>query len=128
MIALVFLIVTFINYAIYNKAAKKLDQNKKAELKALFAARRIYTFGPLIGILILFSVLLFSGVVSLLVAYIICYILAIVYSLISRYYFNKKLKESNFPIEYIKSYMLWYSINSLGGFVIFFTLIFNQLV
>ncbi|MCO4294098.1 hypothetical protein NF867_14640 [Solitalea sp. MAHUQ-68] len=123
MIAIVLLLVTtFISRTISEKATKKLDQIKKAELIDLFSNGRIYAFGILIGIVVLFFLSTKFNLLDPLIAYIIYIVSILVFLIVTSIISYRKLKANDFPGTYIKSYLLSTSLRFIG-FVIFFTMI-----
>jgi len=112
----------FLSRIINEKANKKLTTEKKLELYDLFSKNRIYTFGILIGIIILFFASMKFSLLDPTTSFILYIFLVLSFLAISGYSSYKKLKEHDFPDFYIKSYLLTTSIRFLG-IVIFFALI-----
>jgi hypothetical protein len=123
MIAFVLLLgLIFISRTINEKATKKLDQDKKAALIDLFSNGRIYTFGILIGIIVLFFLSMRFNLIDPLITYIIYIVSLFTFIIITSIFSYKKLKANDFPDTYIKSYLLSTSLRFIG-LVIFFALI-----
>jgi len=115
MISFVILLVTILFSRMINeKANQKLDQDKKAALIDVFSKDRIWTYGALIGIVVIFFISLKFNLIDPFWAYIIYIILLISYIVFLAYYSYKKLKSSDFPNFYIKSYILSSSLRLLG--------------
>ena len=112
----------FISRTINEKANKKLDQDKKAALIDIFSKSRIYTFGILIGIIVLFFLSLRFNLIDPLITDIIYIVSIFAFITITNYTSYKKLKENDYPNSYIKSYLLSTSLRFIG-LVIFFALI-----
>ena len=123
MIAFVLLLgLILMSRTINEKANKRLDQDKKAALIDLFSKSRIYTFGILISIIVLFFLSLRFNLIDPLITYIIYIVSIFVFIIITSYASYKKLKKNDFPDSYIKSYILSTSLRFIG-LVIFFSLI-----
>jgi divalent metal cation (Fe/Co/Zn/Cd) transporter len=123
MISFIILIVAiFFSRMIIEKANKKLDQEKKAALIDVFSRDRIWTYGMLLGLIILFFITLRFSLIDPLWAYLIYIFLLISYVIMMAYYSYKKLKTNDFPSFYIKSYVLSLSLR-LVGLLIFIALI-----
>lgn len=99
---IVLLVFIFASRAINEKANKKLEQDKKAQLIDLFSKNRVYTFGILIVILADFFLILRYQILDPLFAYIIYTVLIFAYIIGFSYMSYKKLKDNDFPKEYIK--------------------------
>lgn len=123
MIAFVLLLgLIFISLTINEKATKKLDQDKKAALIDLFSSGRIYTFGILIGIIVLFFLSMRFNLIDPLITYIIYIVSIFAFIIITSIFSYRKLKANDFPDSYIKSYLFSTSLRFIG-LVIFFALI-----
>lgn len=122
MIAVIILLgFTFVSRAINEKANKKLDADKKAELIDLFSKNRIYSFAILIFIIVLFFASMKFKVLEPTTTFII-YIVSILMFLISSSFLSyRKLKNADFPDSYINSFLLSSALRFLG-FVIFVAL------
>jgi divalent metal cation (Fe/Co/Zn/Cd) transporter len=115
MISFIILIVAiFFSRMIIEKANKKLDQEKKAALIDVFSRDRIWTYGMLLGLIILFFITLRFSLIDPLWAYLIYIFLLISYVIMMAYYSYKKLKTNDFPSFYIKSYVLSLSLRLIG--------------
>jgi divalent metal cation (Fe/Co/Zn/Cd) transporter len=115
MISFIILIVAiFFSRMIIEKANKKLNQEKKAALIDVFSRDRIWTYGMLLGLIILFFITLRFSLIDPLWAYLIYIFLLISYVIMMAYYSYKKLKTNDFPSFYIKSYVLSLSIRLIG--------------
>jgi divalent metal cation (Fe/Co/Zn/Cd) transporter len=113
--------VVFISRMINEKANKKLDQAKKAELIDLFSSTRIYSFGVLIVIIILFFLSLRFNLLDPFITYLIYIFLVIAYLIITGLNSFRLLKKNNFPDSFIKSYLISTTIRFLG-LIIFFVI------
>ena len=123
MIAFILLLgAIFIAQFINEKATKKLDQLKKAELTDLFSKSRIYTMVILIGIITIFFISLRFHLIDPSISMVVYIIAIFSFLVINGYLSYKKLKENAFPDSYIKSYLLSTTIRFLG-LVIFVSLI-----
>jgi divalent metal cation (Fe/Co/Zn/Cd) transporter len=115
MISFIILIVAiFFSRMIIEKANKKLNQEKKAALIDVFSRDRIWTYGMLLGLIILFFITLRFSLIDPLWAYLIYIFLLISYVIMMAYYSYKKLKTNDFPSFYIKSYVLSLSLRLIG--------------
>lgn len=122
MIAVIVLLsFTFASRVINERANKKLDQEKKAELIDLFSKDRMYTFAVLISIIILFFASLKFDLLKPFLTFVI-YIFSILLFLVSSSIMSyRKLKKAEFPSSYINTYILS-TVLRLLGFVIFVAL------
>lgn len=122
MIAFVLLLgLMFFSRTINEKATKKLDQDKKAALVDLFSSGRVYTFGILIGIIVLFFVSMRFNLLDSMITYIIYIVSIFAFIIITSLFSYRKLQANDFPDSYIKSYLLSTSLKFIG-LVIFFAL------
>jgi uncharacterized protein YacL len=122
MIAFVLLLgLMFFSRTINEKATKKLDQDKKAALVDLFSSGRMYTFGILIGIIVLFFVSMRFNLLDSMITYIIYIVSIFAFIIITSLFSYRKLQANDFPDSYIKSYLLSTSLKFIG-LVIFFAL------
>jgi len=115
----IFLILMFISRDIIDKANKKLEQDKKADLVKLFSNIKAFTFGILIAIIILFYFSNQFDYISLVINFIIYFVLVIGVISTSSYFSYKKLKENNYPEIYIKSFILSTAIKFLALVLLF---------
>jgi len=123
MIAFILLLVTmFISRTINEKANKKLDQNKKAELIDLFSKDRIYTFGALIVIIALFFVSLRFELIDPLISYVAYVVLIFAFIAVTGFSSYRKLKTNGYPDSYIQSYLITTFLRVVG-LVIFFAIV-----
>lgn len=123
MIAFVLLLgLILISRTINEKATKKLDQDKKAALIDLFSDSRIYTFGTLIGIIVLFFLSMRFNLIDPKITFIIYIVSIFTFIIITSLFSYRKLKANDFPDSYIKSYLISISLRFIG-LVIFFALI-----
>lgn len=113
------LVVVLIARVINQRAYKKLEQEKKLELIDLFSNKSIYTFAILIAIISLFFIATKYDLVSPFVLYSIYTIAIFALIFISGYFSYKKLKEHNFPNDYIRSYLASMFLRVLGLLVFF---------
>ena len=102
---LLLLLFIFIARMINEKATKKLDQDQKAALMDLFSKDRIFTFGILIGIVVLFYLSVSFELIEYSLSFILYIILIFAFIIVSGYMSYKKLKDNNFPDSYIESYL-----------------------
>ena len=115
MIAVVVLLVAIFSSRIINeKANKKLEQDKKAALIDIFSNNRIWTYGVLIAIVVLFYISLRFNLINPVWTYIIYIVSLIAYILTISYNSYIKLKANDFPSSYIKSYILSTALRLLG--------------
>ncbi len=111
---IILLISMFLSRMINEKATKKLDQEKKAALIDVFSKDRIWTYGVLIGIVILFFLSLKFDLLDPFWTYTI-YIVALMAYIVTLAYFSyKKLKANGFPGFYIKAFILSTSLRLIG--------------
>jgi VIT1/CCC1 family predicted Fe2+/Mn2+ transporter len=123
MIAFIILMLTlFVSRMVNEKANKKLDQNKKAELIDVFSKGRVYTFGALIIIIALFFISLRFNLINPLSSYILYIILILAFLIITGFRSYKVLKSNGFPDAYIKSYLISTAIRFIG-LVLFFAVL-----
>ncbi|MFK7811252.1 MAG: hypothetical protein AB8B59_02085 [Maribacter sp.] len=111
---LIFIVAIFISRVINQKANKKLDANKKAELVDLFSKKGLYTFGILIIIIAFYLGNLKFQWINPSIANSTYFIILILFILISRYIDFKKLRDYDFPNNYIKMYLLSSTIRFVG--------------
>lgn len=111
---IIFLSSSFIARTMNEKSLKKLNQDQKAELLDLFSSERIYQFGILILIVILFLLNIKLNFVNQTVAYVIYIFLLISFVIITSVLAYKKLKKFNFPQDYIKTYITTTAIRFIG--------------
>lgn len=111
---IIFIVAIFFSRKIIEKANKKLDQEKKAALIDVFSRDRIWTYGMLLGLIILFFITLRFSLIDPLWAYLIYIFLLISYVIMMAYYSYKKLKTNDFPSFYIQSYVLSLSLRLIG--------------
>ena len=115
MIAVVVLLVAIFSSRMINeKANKKLEQDKKAALIDIFSNNRIWTYGVLIAIVVLFYISLRFNLINPVWTYIIYIVSLIAYILTISYNSYIKLKANDFPNSYIKSYILSTALRLLG--------------
>jgi len=112
----------FISRIINEKATKKLDQDKKVALIDVFSNGRIYTFGILMGIIVLFFISMKFNLIDPLITYIVYIVSIFTFIIITSLFSYRRLKANDFPDSYIKSYLLSTSLRFIG-LVIFFALI-----
>lgn len=123
MIAFVLLMLSvFASRLLSERAGKKLDQEKKAALVDLFSADRIWSYGILFGIVLLFFLSLKFGLVEAFWAYTAYIVLLLAYLLILSYRSYTKLKAHGFPAAYIQSFILASTLRFLG-LLLFVTLL-----
>jgi hypothetical protein len=118
---LLLLLIIYATRTIIGISNKKLEQSKKAELVDLFSKDRIFTFGILIIIIVLYILSLKLRWFEPIIIYIGYGILVFLYAIITSILSYKKLKNNNFPDFYIKSYILTTSIR-IFGLILFFIL------
>ena len=118
---LLLLLFIFIARMINEKATKKLDQDQKAALMDLFSKDRIFTFGILIGIVVLFYLSVSFELIEYSLSFILYIILIFAFIIVSGYMSYKKLRDNNFPDSYIESYLFATSLRFIG-ILIFFAL------
>ena len=121
MVLLVFIFGTRI---ISEKANKKLSVEKKAELIDLFSNTRTRTFGLMILIIGLYFLALKFQILppSLTMALYLILLLAFIgYNTVAA---QRKLKENDFPDEFIKSYLLTSTLRFIG-ILIFFAILMS---
>lgn len=118
---LVILGIMFLSRTLNENANKKLDQDKKAELVDLFSKDRIYNFGFLIIIVLIFFINMKLNLIDPFLNYGIYIGSVLIFMAVSTYLSFKKLKKNNFPDSYIKSYITVTTIRFLG-IVIFFAI------
>ena len=121
MVLLVFIFGTRI---ISEKANKKLSVEKKAELIDLFSNTRTRTFGLIILIIGLYFLALKFQILppSLTMALYLILLLAFIgYNTVAA---QRKLKENDFPDEFIKSYLLTSTLRFIG-ILIFFAILMS---
>ena len=116
---IVFMVFIFGARILNDKAVKKLSVEKKAELVDLFSGTRIWTYGLLIAILILYFLILEFELLAPLVAVVIYFLLLIAFLLYNANVSYRKLKASEFPEEFIKSYLISASVRLIGILMFF---------
>ena|SRR5687767_12310955 len=118
---LVLLVCVLIARILNDRANKKLDQSKKAELIDLFSKSSAYHFGILIAILSLFYLNIKMNCIGPTLALTIYTIFFVLFFIGISYLYHKKLKDNNFPESYIRLYLLSICIRFLG-IAAFFTI------
>lgn len=116
---LVLMVVVFISRIINEKATKRLDQEKKAALIDLFSKRRIYTWGILLGIIVVYFFCLSIEIVDPFIALTIYLVSLIIFIIVNSYLSYRKLKNNDYPDFYIKSYILSTSLQFIGLLIFF---------
>jgi hypothetical protein len=125
MIAVIlFLVFSFVSRALNENANKKLDPEKKATLIDLFSKNRIYSFAILIGIISFFFASISFNWLDRNKTLIIYLVSIIIFIIGSSYISFKKLKESDFPESYIKTFIISTCLRFVG-ILIFFALIID---
>lgn len=119
---IVFLGFIFAARYLGEKANKKLDTEKKAELIDLFSKGRVLTFGILIGILLLFYANSKFNIIDHEYSFTLYIASLFGYIIITAYFSYKKLKQNNFPDSYINIYILS-TVVRFAGLGIFLLLI-----
>src|SRR6267154_2918382 len=115
MIAFVLLLVfMFVSRSMNEKANKKLDQAKKAELIDLFSKDRIWTFGTLIVIISLFFISIRFDLVDPVISYVAYVVLIFAFIVVTGISSYRKLKRNGFPDSYIQSYLITTSLRVVG--------------
>ena len=109
-----FLGLTFIARFINEKANKKLDPAKKAELVDLFSKDRIYYFGTSIVLLGGFLLVLRFNILDAFLSVVIYFTLIIIFFLVLVYLSNLKLNKHDFPKDYIRAYLVSVTLRLLG--------------
>lgn len=110
----------YLSRMITEKANKKLDTEKKAELVDLFSKQRMYSILVMIVLMVGFYILTQKSFLEGFIAHIIALSLLFGYISTSNILNYRKLKQNNFPDFYLQAYMFSAAIN-LGGFVAFYT-------
>ncbi|WP_028980201.1 hypothetical protein [Sporocytophaga myxococcoides] len=118
---LVILGIMFLSRTLNENANKKLDQDKKAELVDLFSKDRIFNFGILIIIVLIFFINIKLNLIDPILNYGIYIGSILTFLTVSTFLSFKKLKKNNFPDSYIRSYITITTIRFLG-IVIFFAI------
>ena len=106
--------VIFITKILNDKANKKLDADKKAELIDLFSTSKYYSYGILFGILLLFFLNIKLHYIDLVTSMILLFIFIFFQLFISGYTYYHKLKKRHFPEEYITLFITTIIVRSAG--------------
>lgn len=115
----------FISSITYNKALKKLSQEKKAELIDKFSGFRNYSMLIMIVIIAVYFILLQQNTGNRKILT-ICYLITfIIYLVVVNFYTYSVLKKNNFDTGFIRDYLLTAIIRFTGFIVLFSFLIQN---
>ena len=118
------LIFVFGARALMSDANKKLTSSQKAELIDIFGKSNLFNYAVLILLLGLFFMNMkyeYTSKEVNLTLYIVAIIIFVITSSIGAY---RKLKEAEFPMGYIRAYLISTALRTVG-LVIFFALIVN---
>jgi len=107
---------------INDRAMKKLDQDKKAQLIDLFSGRAFQSIF-LFLILGLFFLNIKFEVIDSMIAYIIYSISLLAFVVITGNSSYKKLRANDYPNDYIQSYLIMTTLRVIG-LVVFFAIAF----
>lgn len=110
--------IWFISRTLNERAMMLLSQEEKAKLIDLFSKSRIYSWGILILIVLLFFFNTKYALIDPFLNYVIYIGLILIFMAANCYLSYKKLKQNNFPDSYIKSYLFTISLR-FAGIVIF---------
>lgn len=125
MIALfVLLIFVFGARGLMNEAGKKLTSSQRAELIDIFSKGSLLNYAVLILLLGLFFLnmrLQYTSKELNLILYIICITIFLIFSSINSF---NKLKEADFPMRYIRAYLISTALRTIG-LMIFFGFVVN---
>ncbi len=116
----------FASSVLYNKALKKLDTEKKAELIDKFAGFRNYSLLIMIVIIAIYFILLQKELVdsrTLTICYLITFI---IYLAVVNYYTYSVLKKNNFDPGFIRGYLTTVIIR-FTGFIVLFSFLMQNL-
>jgi hypothetical protein len=123
------IIILFVAYAVnrfvMTEATKKLDDSMKLKIFEVFSKRNNYTTIFLLAIVLLYfgAIQFFPHFVfSITVIYLIVFTACSVFRFVSNY---KKLKQLEMPSEYIKSFIISYSIFGVGVLGLAFCVLWN---
>ncbi len=115
-----FLLALFASCAMLNKANRKLETEKKAELLDLFSKNRVYRFIFLTGIIVVFLVSYKFELIYPFYNFLIYVLLLFGFMANIGYRSYIELKENDFPDEYIKVY-IFSTIVRFSGLIFFIT-------
>ena len=121
---IIFISGVFLSMIITERANKQLDQEKKANLISLFSKQRLYTFGFLIPLLIVFffnTQYHFINQLAGLGLYILVILCWIVFSNYKAY---QILKANDYPQTYIRSHLTSTTVRVLSMIVFFILMLY----
>lgn len=121
---LIFIAAIFISRKISSNALSKLNTDKKSEVIDLFSNKSTLSFIFLFSIVVLFFLNIKFEFINRTVAFILYCIIILAYTSVESFKAYDKLKSHDFPITYIKSYILSSSIRIIG-ILIFFLLLWQ---
>lgn len=126
MFAFLFLIgVIFISRMINEKAVKKLEANKKAELIDLFSKNKVYNYLITFIVIAGFFLVLKFELLDKKLSFSIYFTLFVIYLGTTFYISYKKIRKNDFPKSYIKTYLLVSGLRFLG-FIVFIIIILSM--
>lgn len=114
LVLIVFLVLFFASRMILEKANKKLSPEQKASLLDIFSKDRIYIYGALISVVLLFFASLKFQLIPAAISYTLYMFLIFIFIIITSIYYYKKLKSSDFPNSYINAYLISSAIRFLA--------------
>jgi len=120
----VLLVMIFVSRKQSEKANKKLDQEKKAELIDLFSKDRTINFGILITIIVLFFIAIRFSNLNTVIIFASYIFIVLIFMIISAILSYRKLINNDFPESFIRSYLIATLLRFLG-LIIFFTIVIN---
>ena len=118
----VLLVMIFVSRKQSEKANKKLDQEKKAELIDLFSNDRTINFGILIAIIVLFFIAIRFSNLNTVIIFASYIFIVLIFMIISAILSYRKLKYNDFPDSFIRSYLIATLLRFLG-LIIFFAIV-----
>lgn len=122
---IVLLISVFISRYLLQKANKLLEVNKKANLIDLFSKDGLVNFGVLLSLLVLFFISIKFNWLNPTVSYIAFMVLLLVFIVVTNIRAYKKLKENDYPQDYIRTYIISGTVRFIG-LAIFVVLMFSS--
>lgn len=116
----------FASSILYNKALKKLDMEKKAELIDKFSGFRNYSLLIMIVIVAAYFILLQKQLIDgriLTISYLVTFV---IYLAVVNYYSYTVLKKNNFAKDFIRDYLITVIIRFVG-FIVLFSFLMNTI-
>lgn len=103
-----------ISRVIYDKAVKKLDQEKKAELVDLYGKRNVSSLLIIAAFLGVYYFIVMFDLLNPFIAFPILIIAMLAFIVRNGLTIRKKLRQQAFPTEFIRSFLLTFTIRTVS--------------